>query len=120
MIVSISKRNGYDLILRLAFVSSMLTALSLVISYGKLWSAAEVRKVFAPSSESVEAVRDWLRSVGIDRVVESSGWLSFESTVGYVEDVLNAEYFEHEDEDEYEDHGPKTVRMGCDQYASST
>ena len=78
--------------------------------YGKLWSAEEVRRAFAPSRQTVETVHSWLISEGVDHVTEQRGWLSFESTVAYVENMLKAEYYEHEtDEDEL-------VRVGCEKY----
>ena len=76
--------------------------------YGRLWSAEEVRKTFAPSEESVQAVRGWLETSGFE-VTERNGWLSFTSTIAQVEDVFKAEYHEY--------HGPDNegMRIGCEQ-----
>ena len=97
--------NAYEYLLNISHPASP--------HYGKHWSAEEVQTAFAPSRETVEAVHNWLISEGIDHVTEHRGWLSFESTVAYVEDMLNAEYYEHEgDEDEL-------VRIGCEKSVPS-
>nr|POF26206.1 tripeptidyl-peptidase sed1 [Quercus suber] len=70
--------------------------------YGKHWSPKEVAEAFAPSTETVEAVKAWLHSAGIDssRTKQSQGlnWLEFEATVDEAEELLKTEYyvFEHD------------------------
>ena len=71
------------------------------------WTAAEVNKAFAPSAATVNAVREWLVSTGIDHrritVSDNRGWIAFDATVEEAEDLLGAQYHEygHSDEDKY-------------------
>jgi tripeptidyl-peptidase I len=57
--------------------------------------------MFAPSEDSVAAVRDWLISSGIapQRITHSDnkGWLAFDATVAEAEELLLTEYhiYEH-------------------------
>jgi tripeptidyl-peptidase-1 len=70
--------------------------------------------MFAPSEESVQAVREWLTMFGIheSRVVQSDnkGWIAFDATVEEAEELLLTEYYEHE-----HNYSPN-VRVGCDEY----
>jgi tripeptidyl-peptidase I len=93
--------NGYDYLLNISHPSSP--------HYGKLWTPEEVRKTFAPDSQSIDAVRAWLGDHGITEVTERNGWLSFKSPVGSVESLIDAHYYEFDD---FEGRG---VRIGCDQ-----
>lgn len=67
--------------------------------YGKYYTAEEVHDVFAPSTESVDAVREWLEASGIspDRVTLSANkqWLQFDAKAGELEDLLNTKYLVH-------------------------
>lgn len=82
-------------------------------NYGKHYSKEEVAEVFAPSNETVEAVKTWLKEAGIDeaRISTSQGrnWLKFEASVAEVEELLRTKYsvYEHES-------GAKHI--GCDSY----
>ncbi|KAH8690679.1 peptidase S8/S53 domain-containing protein [Talaromyces proteolyticus] len=83
-------------------------------NYGKYWSADEVHNKFAPPEKHVDAVKEWLIAAGIagHRVVHSDnkGWLAFDATVEEVEQLLQAEYHEH-------DHvSSDKIRVGCDKY----
>ncbi|KAL1979563.1 hypothetical protein VTN96DRAFT_5563 [Rasamsonia emersonii] len=82
--------------------------------YGQYWSAEEVHRMFAPTEETVEAVKEWLTSFGIhhSRIVHSDnkGWLAFDATVDEAERLLLTEFHEHEHK-----HSSK-VRIGCDKY----
>ena len=82
--------------------------------YGQYWTQDEIHNLFAPSDESVKAVREWLEMFGIDssRVVHSDnkGWLAFDATVEEAEKLLLTEYYEHEHR-----HSSNT-RVGCDEY----
>lgn len=70
--------------------------------FGQHWSAKQVAETFAPSSETVEAVRGWLEANGIaaERVTQSQslGWLHFDATVEEAESLLKTEYkvYKHE------------------------
>ena len=94
---------GYDYLMNISHPSSE--------HYGKLWTSEEVRRTFAPSSESIGSVRDWLHSYGIESVADSRGFLSFEATIADAERLFATRYFEHED------HEAGTMRIGCDEYA---
>lgn len=80
--------------------------------YGKHWSADRIVNHFAPSTETVEAVVDWLMQNGIDRsrqrLSTSKSWLQVNMTVAEVEELLKAEYHVYEDDDGAE-------RVGCSQ-----
>ncbi|KAJ7287274.1 peptidase S8/S53 domain-containing protein [Mycena rebaudengoi] len=72
-------------------------------SYGKHWTPKMVIKKFAPSWETVDAVRGWLVDHGISKeriqVTSSRIWIELlNSTVAEVEDLLNTEYnlYEHD------------------------
>ena len=71
-------------------------------NYGKHWTAAEVAETFAPSGETVDAVRNWLLGNGISsdgiHLTPSKGWLEIEATVEEAENLMNTEYnvYEHE------------------------
>ncbi|KAH7883232.1 peptidase S8/S53 domain-containing protein [Phlebopus sp. FC_14] len=71
-------------------------------NYGKHWSAGDVLKKFAPSEETVEAVRSWLLENGFegDRVksTPSKGWIEVSATVEEAERLLQTEYnlYSHE------------------------
>nr|POE79437.1 tripeptidyl-peptidase sed1 [Quercus suber] len=70
-------------------------------NYGKHWSVEDVHDLFAPSSKSVEAVRGWLETAGIEakRISQSVNkqWMQFDATVAELEDLVKAKYhhFEH-------------------------
>jgi tripeptidyl-peptidase-1 len=68
--------------------------------YGKHYSVEEVTELFAPSQDSVEAVRAWLESAGIamDSVSQSVNkqWLQFDAKVSEAEKLLHTEYHEYE------------------------
>ena len=65
-------------------------------NYGKHWPAGKVASTFAPSRESVDAVRDWLLQSGIEshriKLSASGGWLEFKATVREAEDLLYTSY----------------------------
>ena len=71
-------------------------------NFGKHWTAKEVAETFAPSQESVDAVKTWLAEAGIapERVSLSQGlnWLSFDAPVEEAERLLQTKYhvYEHE------------------------
>lgn len=70
--------------------------------------------MFAPSDTAVQAVREWLINSGIhdSRIAHSDnkGWLAFDATVEEVENLLHAEYYEHEHRHS------ENLRVGCDEY----
>lgn len=68
--------------------------------------------MFAPPEATVNAVKEWLHSSGIDhsRVVHSDnkGWIAVDVTVEEAERLLLAEFYEHEHMHS------ASVRVGCD------
>lgn len=82
------------------------------LNYGKHWTAAQVNKAFAPTAKTVQTVRDWLMSTGIEAeritVSDNKGWLAFDAAVEEVERLFQTQYFEHghADADKY--------TIGCD------
>ena len=65
-------------------------------NYGSHWSHKQIAETFAPSTDTVNAVRDWLTSFGISaervKTSQSLGWLHFNATVEEAEDLLSTEY----------------------------
>lgn len=65
-------------------------------NYGNHYTAEQVKEMFKPSQESVDAVTDWLESEGIDRdrmkLSNSGGWVEINLTVDEAERMLDAEY----------------------------
>ncbi|GAM88207.1 hypothetical protein ANO11243_062380 [Dothideomycetidae sp. 11243] len=95
-------------------------------NFGKFWSSEDVVKAFQPSDETVQAVRDWLVSIGgieDSRLTHSDnkGWLAFDATTEEVESLLHTTYhtYEHTNSgsmfvgtDEY--HVPKSIQAHID------
>ncbi|MCJ1352337.1 MAG: hypothetical protein MMC33_002321 [Icmadophila ericetorum] len=70
--------------------------------FGQHWSHKQIAETFAPTAETVQAVREWLESNGVaaERVTQtqSLGWLNFDATVEEAESLLKTEYkmYKHE------------------------
>ncbi|KAG8221246.1 peptidase S8/S53 domain-containing protein [Butyriboletus roseoflavus] len=64
--------------------------------YGKHWSAGDVLEMFAPSDETIDAVRSWLLGSGVEsnriRLTSNKGWIEVTSTVEEAERLLQTEY----------------------------
>lgn len=84
------------------------------VRYGQHMSAKEVGDLFRPSSESIESVRDWLHSSGIEidrhEVSPGKGWLKFEASVEELESLLSTEYHVYQHSETMETH------IGCNEY----
>lgn len=82
--------------------------------YGQHMSAKEVGDLFRPSTESIESVRDWLHSSGIEtdrhQVSPGRGWLKFDATIEELESLLSTEYHVYQHAETKEEH------IGCDDY----
>ena len=70
-------------------------------NYSNHWSTARVANTFRPSTEAVEAVRDWLVEDGsIDasriRLSKSGSWINANVTIQEAEHLLGTEYFVYE------------------------
>ncbi|KAG6850203.1 hypothetical protein H0H93_016382 [Arthromyces matolae] len=65
-------------------------------TYGQHWTPSDVAETFAPSSETISAVVNWLSDAGISRdrqrLSVSKGWIDANATVEEVEDLLKTEY----------------------------
>ncbi|KIJ32810.1 hypothetical protein M422DRAFT_265293 [Sphaerobolus stellatus SS14] len=76
-------------------------------NYGNHWDPNQIADMFAPSQESIEAVRAWLHSAGFapERIKLSNGrgWLDVKATTAEVEKLLDAEYhvYAHKDGGEH-------------------
>lgn len=68
-------------------------------SYGKYYSPDQITELFAPSEETVNAVRGWLERAGLaaDRVVPSINkqWLQFDASIAELEDLVKAKVSRH-------------------------
>jgi tripeptidyl-peptidase-1 len=82
--------------------------------YGQHMSAKEVGDLFRPSDESIDAVREWLHSSGIDNerhdISAGRGWLKFDASVDELESLLATEYHLFHHLPTKEDH------IGCNEY----
>lgn len=82
--------------------------------YGQHYTAEEIHDLFAPSEESVAAVRDWLHDAGIhsDRISLSANkqWIQLDASVQEVEGLIQTEYYH------YEHVVTGGTNIGCDKY----
>jgi tripeptidyl-peptidase-1 len=82
--------------------------------YGQHMTAKEVGDFFRPATESIESVRDWLHSSGINterhQVSPGRGWLKFDATIEELELLLATEYHV------YEHSETEALHIGCDEY----
>jgi len=82
--------------------------------YGKHLTPEEVTELFAPSRDTVQAVRDWLVETGVDpRVIghsDNKGWLAADIPAKDAERLFRAELHE------YENSHNGDLRVGCDSY----
>ena len=76
--------------------------------YGKLWTSDDVREAFYPPEESINAVKEWLTTAGIQDIREEKGWLVFEAPIASVEELVQTDYHEHEELQS------GAIRLGCD------
>lgn len=97
--------SGYERLMEVSHPSSE--------NYGKHLSAAQVHDIFAPTEETVAAVKEWLVFAGVNassiKTYKNKGWLAIDVPAWQAEDLLSAEYYEHDSKD--------GVRIGCDRYS---
>lgn len=64
--------------------------------YGQHWTAEQVARTFAPTSETINLVQKWLFDSGISssriNLSPSRGWLRFNATVSEIEELLDCQY----------------------------
>lgn len=69
-------------------------------NYGKHWTAAEINRHFAPSDDTVNALKEWLVSEGVKAerlsLSDNKGWLAFDASTDEAERIFQTEYYEHE------------------------
>lgn len=76
-------------------------------NFGKHWSAGEVADTFAPSSDTIDAVYEWLSGSGIAverlRMTSSKSWIQLDATVEEAEKLMLTEYhvYKHESGQEH-------------------
>jgi tripeptidyl-peptidase-1 len=96
--------TGYDRLMDVSHPSSS--------NYGKHLSAEDVHDIFAPSEETLQIVKEWLLSSGIeeDEVLHftNKGWLAVDIPAHHAEKLFATEYYEHE--------FSNSMRIGCDSY----
>ena len=70
--------------------------------YGQYYTQEQVNDLFAPSTESVEAIRNWVSKsadIPVDRITQSHNkqWVMFEVPVSKLEQLLRTKYqvYEH-------------------------
>ncbi|KAG0651511.1 Sedolisin-A [Hyphodiscus hymeniophilus] len=80
--------NGFEFLMDVSHPESK--------NFGKHWSMDKIADTFAPSTETLEAVKTWLKESGIedDRLTVAKGrnWVKVELTVGEAESLLRTEY----------------------------
>ncbi|KAJ6786544.1 hypothetical protein PWT90_07545 [Aphanocladium album] len=81
--------------------------------YGKHYTSEQMVSTFAPAAESVESVKGWLVANGIPadsiKLTANKGWLTFETTAGQLESLLNTKYSQYS-------HPSKGIYIGTDEY----
>ncbi|CRG84245.1 Aorsin [Talaromyces islandicus] len=85
--------RGHDLLMDVSHPSSP--------NYGNFYTEDEITEMFAPTDESVNAVKQWLISSGIHDVrithSDNKGWLAFIASGDELESLLHADFYEYED-----------------------
>ncbi|KXS98504.1 hypothetical protein AC578_2625 [Pseudocercospora eumusae] len=100
--------KGHELLMEVADPASP--------KYGKHYTAEQVHDIFAPASQAVDAVRNWLEAAGVEghRITQSVNkqWMELDLSAAEAEALLQTKYhfFEHAQS------GKTTI--GCDEYAS--
>ena len=96
--------SGYDHLMSVSHPESS--------KYGRHWTVEEIHETFAPSEETVSAVKSWLEQVGVarHRLAESAsrGWLGFDLTAAEAESLFGTKYYEFEDR-------KGNIRIGSDE-----
>ncbi|KAM3086466.1 hypothetical protein ACMFMF_000415 [Clarireedia jacksonii] len=84
-------------------------------NFGNHWSAKKVAETFAPSTESVNAVIQWLGEAGItsERAKQSQGlnWIQANVTVAEAESLLNTKYYAYTHSESGQTH------VACEDYS---
>ncbi|KAM3484104.1 hypothetical protein MY8738_002543 [Beauveria namnaoensis] len=98
--------NAMDLLLKVSDPNSP--------DYGKHYTEDQVVSTFAPEAGTVDAVKSWLVANGISadsiKHSQNQGWLTFETTTGKLETLLDAKY------NQYSHPTRKGTYIGTDEY----
>ncbi|KAF2086023.1 subtilisin-like protein [Saccharata proteae CBS 121410] len=89
--VGLSQQNMDQLISQLYAVSTPGGA-----SYGQHLDRDDVKAMIQPSDEADQAVQSWLKSEGAEAVYSDGSWVSFVTTVGNANKMLNASFMHYE------------------------
>jgi tripeptidyl-peptidase-1 len=65
-------------------------------NYGKWLDRDEVNDIVQPSKQANDAVVNWLKSEGVSRINSDGTWITFVSTVGTANRLLNAEFQQYQ------------------------
>ncbi|KAJ7890306.1 subtilisin-like protein [Mycena leptocephala] len=83
-------------------------------TYGQHWSPAQIVDMFAPSHETIAAVKNWLVDSGLAaerlRLSPSRGWIAVNVTVEEAEKLLHTEYHVYT-------HPSGAEQFGCHDYS---
>lgn len=83
-------------------------------NYGKHLSKEDIMKMFAVDDSKIDSVKNWLEKAGISadniKVPDSRNWVTFTTTAGQLEKMLNTKYHEYASDD-----SDKTL-VGTDEY----
>ena len=83
-------------------------------NYGNHWTSEQVIDMFKSLDETIDSVREWLVSSGIDKdsitLSGNKAWLAFTATAERMEALLHTEYFE------FEDAATGGIMPACDRY----
>ncbi|KAJ7258798.1 subtilisin-like protein [Mycena haematopus] len=83
-------------------------------TYGQHWSPAQIVDKFAPSHETITAVKNWLVDSGLSperlRLSPSRGWIAVNVTVEEAENLLHTEYHVYT-------HPSGAEQFGCHEYS---
>ncbi|CAK4031335.1 alkaline serine protease [Lecanosticta acicola] len=98
--------KGHDLLMDVSDPASK--------NYGKHWSMEEIHDMFAPSKDSVDAVRSWLEKAGVEahRISQSANkqWMQMDLSTAEAEALLQTKYH-------FFEHAPSgKATIGCDEY----
>ncbi|RAK75328.1 S53 family peptidase [Aspergillus fijiensis CBS 313.89] len=68
-------------------------------NYAKFWTPEKVAETFAPSNETVTAVRQWLIEAGVDSSrlsqTKNKAWIVFNATTAEAETLLHTQYYHY-------------------------
>ncbi|KAH8696765.1 putative protease S8 tripeptidyl peptidase I [Talaromyces proteolyticus] len=85
--------HGHDILMDVSNPSSK--------NYRKFWTEEDVHNMFAPSDESVSAVKHWLADSGIHDIrithSDNKGWLAFIASGDELENLLHTDFYEYID-----------------------